>query len=65
MSFILIIVELMERTIMTIYDIQDKKTGNLIVSIRFYDKKTADKILKHFNKLKRQINIVKRYVDLS
>jgi len=37
--------------------ILDRKTGNLLVKITCYDKKTYEKLRKNFNKIK-QVNVV-------
>lgn len=41
------------------YKIFEKKTGNLLIELVFYDKRVCSSFLKQFNKLKRQIDVVK------
>lgn len=40
-----------------IYNISNKKNGNLLMTLTFYDKKVEKQTLKQFQKLKKFINI--------
>lgn len=43
------------------YNIYEKKTGNLLLKIKFYDNRIKKEFFKHFMKLKRQIDVVEVY----
>lgn len=40
------------------YNVLEKKTGNLMLSVITYDRKTERKVLSTFNKLKKYVNVV-------